>query len=428
VPSTSGAGDAKFAGSRPVLFLTVFINLLGFGILIPLLPYFAETYGATGVAVGLLNTSYSFMQFLFAPVWGRLSDRIGRRPVLLGSLLVTSASYVVFGLAGSLTVLFISRFAAGIAGATISTAQAYIADTTTAEERTKGMGLIGAAFGMGFVFGPAIGGILSRWGYSMPAYVAAGLALGAAVFAYVRLPESLPAEARVRTARELKHPATALAEAIRRPKVGPVLLLFFIGTLCFSAMEATFALFGEHAYGLGPQGVGYVLAFVGMLSAAMQAGLVGMLARRFGEKALVRSGFLLMGLGFFLGGLSPPFAAFVAVMGVAAIGSGLTTPSLSGLVSIFSHADEQGGILGIYQSLGSLARSVGPFLGGIAYDRFGHGSPLWLAGIVLAVASFYAVRLPRREGAASGARTAPIVAGVAPTVSDEPPRRESSQV
>lgn len=439
MPETPGSRDPKIAGSRLIIFLAVFIHLLGFGILIPLLPYYAETYGATGLMVGLLNTSFSFMQFLFAPIWGRLSDRVGRRPVLLGSLLLTSVSYVVFGLAGSLTVLFLSRMVAGIAGATISTAQAYMADTTTPEERTKGMGLIGAAFGMGFIFGPAIGGILSRWGYSVPAFAAAALALAAAIFAYFRLPESLPAEARVQTARELKHPASSLAEAVRRPRVGPVLLLFFVGTLCFSAMESTFALFGEHGYGLGPQGVGYILAFVGSLSAVLQAGLVGALARRFGERALVRAGFLLMGLGFIAAGLTPPFAAFLAVMGMAAIGNGVTTPSLSGLVSIFSHADEQGGILGIYQSLGSLARSVGPFLGGLAYDHFGHGSPFWMAGIALALSSFYAIRLPRREwggrgavaGAGAGAAGAiPPEAGPRPGVAadDDERRREPSQI
>ncbi len=397
MPESPGSRGTKTAGSRPVIFLTVFIHLLGFGIIIPLLPYYAETYGATGFTVGLLNTSFSFMQFLFAPLWGRFSDRVGRRPVLLGSLVLTSASYVLFGLAGSLAVLFVSRILAGIAGATISTAQAYIADTTSREERTKGMGMIGAAFGLGFIFGPAIGGILSRWGYSVPAFVAAVIALGAAVFAYFRLPESLPPEARKETVIRLHHPAGSLVEALRRPRVGPVLVLFFIGTLCFSAMEATFALFGEHGYGLGPQGVGYILAFVGVLSAAMQAGLVGALARRFGERALIWCGFLLMGLAFVAAGTTPPFALFLALMGVASIGSGLYTPSLSGLASLLSHADEQGGILGMYQSLGSLGRSVGPFVGGLVYDRLGHGSPLVLSGLLLVLASFYALRLPRRE-------------------------------
>lgn len=414
MPETPGSRGTRTAGSRSVIFLTVFIHLLGFGIIIPLLPYYAETYGATGFTVGLLNTSFSFMQFVFAPLWGRLSDRVGRRPVLLGSLVLTSASYVLFGLAGSLTVLFISRILAGIAGATISTAQAYIADTTSREERTKGMGMIGAAFGLGFIFGPAIGGILSRWGYSVPAFASAAIALGAAVFAYFRLPESLPPGARIETGIRLHHPAGSLVEAIRRPRVGPVLLLFFIGTLCFSAMEATFALFGQHAYGLGPQGVGYILAFVGVLAAAMQAGLVGTLARRFGERALVWCGFLLMGAGFVVAGTTPPFALFLALMGVASIGSGLYTPSLSGLASLLTPPDEQGGILGMYQSLGSLGRSIGPFLGGLAYDRVGHGSPLWLAGCALLFASFYALRLPRRErvlhAPAAGAEVEPASA------------------
>jgi len=183
VPRASDVSESR-KGSRLVLFLTVFIHLLGFGIIIPLLPYYAESYGASGLTIGLLTTSFSLMQFVFAPVWGRLSDRIGRRPVLIGSLILTSASYVVFALAGSLWMLFISRMLAGVAGATISTAQAYVADTTTPAERTKGMGMIGAAFGMGFIFGPAIGGILSRWGFAVPAYAAAGLALAAAVLAF----------------------------------------------------------------------------------------------------------------------------------------------------------------------------------------------------------------------------------------------------
>ncbi|HYQ95968.1 MAG TPA: MFS transporter, partial [Candidatus Eisenbacteria bacterium] len=161
--------------SRTILFLTVFIHLLGFGIIIPLLPYYAETYGATGLTVGLLTTSFSFSQFVFAPFWGRLSDRVGRRPILIGSLVLTGVSYLVYAAASSLALLFVSRIVAVVAGAVLSTAQAYVADTTAPEERTKGMGLIGAAFGMGFIFGPAIGGVLSRWGFAAPAYASASL-------------------------------------------------------------------------------------------------------------------------------------------------------------------------------------------------------------------------------------------------------------
>jgi multidrug resistance protein len=383
-------------GPRVVLFLTVFIHLVGFGLLLPLLPYYAETYGATGVAVGLLNTSYSFMQFVFSPLWGRLSDRVGRRPVILGSLIATAASYVVFGLATSLPVLFVSRIFAGIAGGVIPTTQAYVADTTTPAERTKGMGLIGAAFGLGFIFGPALGGVLSRYGYSIPAFVAAGIALLSALFAFVLLPESLTPDKRAAAAARRLALRSTFA-ALRRPALRPVLLLFFVGTLCFSALEGTFALFGEHVYQIGPRDVGYVFAFVGSLSALMQAGFVGWLARRFGERALVLAGFLLMGVGMVFSGTGPAFGLMLTAMGAVSVGNGLASPSLAGLASVSSSAEEQGAILGTYQSLGSLARSAGPFLGGLAFDHLGAGSPLWMGGIVVALASLMALQLPQRQ-------------------------------
>ena len=383
-------------GPRVVLFLTVFIHLVGFGLLLPLLPYYAETYGATGVAVGLLNTSYSLMQFLFSPLWGRLSDRIGRRPVIIGSLIATAVSYVVFGLATSLPVLFASRIFAGIAGGVIPTTQAYVADTTTPATRTKGMGLIGAAFGLGFIFGPALGGILSRYGYSVPAFAAAALALISALFALVLLPESLTPDMRAAAAARRLSPRETLA-TIRRPALRPVFLLFFVGTLCFSALEGTFALFGEHVYRIGPRDVGYLFAFVGSLSALMQAGLVGWLARKFGERTLVLGGFLLMGLGMVFSGTGPAFGLMIAAMGAVSVGNGLASPSLAGLASINSSAEEQVSILGTYQSLGSLARSAGPFLGGLAFDHWGAGSPLWLGGVVVALASLLALQLPQNK-------------------------------
>jgi multidrug resistance protein len=382
-------------GSRPVLFLTVFIHLLGFGIIIPLLPYYAETYGAGGLTVGLLTSSFSLAQFLFAPLWGRLSDRVGRRPVLLASLLVTGVSYLVFAAATSLPVLFASRILAGIAGAAISTAQAYVADTTTPAERTKGMGLIGAAFGMGFIFGPATGGILSQWGFAVPAYAAAGLAFVAAIFAFFRLPESLPPGTRSEAITS-RHAPIAFVHALRRPRIGPVLVTFFVATLCFAGMEAVLALFCEHRYGLGPTQLGLLLMYVGVVSAVMQLTLVGRLVRRFGERALVRAGLLCMALAFIACGAAPPLAVFLLSMGVVAVGSGLSTPSLSGLASLVTPVDEQGGVLGIYQSLGSLARAVGPFLGGMAYDHVGTGAPLWLSGSLLALVALYAGLLPGR--------------------------------
>ncbi|HZE18530.1 MAG TPA: MFS transporter [Candidatus Angelobacter sp.] len=380
--------------SRAILFGTVFIHLLGFGIIIPLLPYYAETFGARALVVGLLTTSFSFCQFLFAPVWGRLSDRIGRRPVLIGSLVVTGVSYLVYAAATSLTLLFASRMLAGVAGAVLSTAQAYVADTTTRENRTRGMGLIGAAFGMGFIFGPALGGILSRWGFAAPAYASAALAFVAAGFAFFRLTESLPPEVRAETAAARRRRAT-LREALARPVVGTVLALFFTATLCFAGMEAILALFSQRYFGWGPHQIGYLFAYVGVIAAAMQMGVVGALVRRFGERALVRAGLALMGAAFVGAGLAPPLPLFLVVMGLIAVASGMLTPSLSGLISLATPPDEQGGILGIYQSLGSLARAVGPFFGGLVFDVVSPGAPLWMAGIVLWIAALAAARLPR---------------------------------
>jgi MFS transporter, DHA1 family, tetracycline resistance protein len=397
MPAPGNTSTAS-SGSRAILFFTVFIHLLGFGIIIPLLPYYAERFGASGLTVGLLTTSFSLAQFLFAPLWGRLSDRIGRRPVLLGSLILTGVSYLVFAVATSLPMLFVSRIFAGIAGATLSTAQAYIADTTTPENRTRGMGLIGAAFGMGFIFGPAMGGVLSRWGFSVPAYAAAGLAAAAFLFALVRLPESLPPEEREAARHRVR---ASFRDALSRPVVGTVLGLFFIATLCFSGMEAVLALFCERFFGWGPHHIGYLFAYVGVVAAVLQAGMVGALAKRFGERALIRAGLALMGAAFIVAGLVPPVGLFLVMMGMIAVGSGLITPSLSSLVSVATPADEQGRILGVYQSLGSLGRAVGPFLGGLLYDVVSPGAPLWAAGTVLVLASLAAGRVPRRERSAS---------------------------
>ncbi|MEK7316499.1 MAG: MFS transporter [Candidatus Eisenbacteria bacterium] len=390
-------------GPRLVLFLTVFVHLLGFGLLLPILPYYAKTYGAGGLVVGLLSASFSFFQFLFAPVWGRLSDRVGRRPILLGSLIVTSASYLVFGFSHSLWLLFASRIIAGIAGAVLPTAQTYIADTTSPEERTKGMGMIGAALGLGFTFGPAIGGALSHWGYSVPAFASAGFALIAAILAFFLLPESLSPEAREAAAvkrRERPGLTVAFTDAFARPTVRPVLLLYFIGTLCFAGLEATFALFGHDRYGLSAMNVGYLLAYMGVLAVVMQGGLVGRLARRFGEPRLVRTGFLLLAAGMLAAGGAPPFSWLLVALAGVALGNGLASPSLAGLVSIATAAGEQGSVLGVYQALGSLARTIGPFLGGLAFDTLGPTSPLWIGGTILVFASFLAGSLPRRRDAA----------------------------
>lgn len=390
-------------GLRLALFLTVFIHLVGFGIIVPLLPYYAQTYGATGVEVGLLLASFSAMQFLCSPVWGRLSDRIGRRPMLVGSLILTAGSYVMFAFAGSLVMLFASRILAGIAGATISTAQAYVADTTPPERRTQGMGLIYAAFGAGFIFGPAIGGILSQWGYAVPGLAAAGLAVTACIAALAFLPESLPPEARAEAVAR-RTQAGSRWTMLERPVVGTGLWLLFLSTVCFAAMEGTFALFGQWRFGLGPRQIGLLLAYTGTLAVILQGGVVARLARRFGEGTMVRAGFAAMALGLVGMAMAPSMSWLMAALGVIAIGSSLAGPTLAGLVSSAASPVEQGAVLGLYQSMGSLGRTVGPFLGGLAFDRVTHASPMWLGAIVVAVSSLLAARLPVRIG--EGSKTA----------------------
>lgn len=387
-------------GKSLALFLTVFIHLVGFGIIVPLLPYYAQTYGASGVQVGLLLASFSAMQFLCAPVWGRLSDRIGRRPMLIGSLVLTAGSYVMFAFAGSLAVLFLSRILAGAAGATISTAQAYVADTTPIERRTQGMGLIYAAFGAGFIFGPAIGGILSHWGYAVPGLAAVGLALAACVAALVFLPESLPREARAQAIAQRASSPSRWA-MFERPVVGAGLWLLFLSTVCFAAMEGTFALFGQWRFGLGPRQIGLLFAYVGTLAVILQGGVVSRLARRFGEGVLVRAGFAVMALGLVGMAMAPTMSWLMVALGLISVGSSLAGPTLAGLVSSAASAMEQGAVLGLYQSMGSLGRAVGPFLGGWAFDHIAHPSPMWLGAIVVGLASVLAVKLPVRVGEGS---------------------------
>lgn len=366
-----------------IIFLTVFIDLIGFGIIIPLMPFYAETFGASALTVGLLSTSFSFMQFVFAPFWGRLSDRIGRRPVILMGLFGSFASYMLFGLASSLTVLFIARIFAGIAGANIATAQAYMADVTTPENRAKGMGLVGAAFGLGFIFGPAIGGFLSRYGYQAPSFFAAALSLANFSAAWFVLPESHPSIGRAR-------PGLTRFQAIRaaatRPGVPQLLLIFFIVTAAFSAFEATFALFSERRFGFGPTTIGYIFAFVGVVLSIVQGGLVGRVVKRFGERRLVPPAILTLAVGLALIPASYGLPMLLLATALLAVGMGFNNPAIQALISKLSHADEQGSVLGVSQSMGSLARILGPAWGGYVYDHFGTVTPYVAAAGLMMVA------------------------------------------
>jgi MFS transporter, DHA1 family, tetracycline resistance protein len=367
-----------------IIFVTVFVDLLGFGIIIPLLPFYAERFGGSAQTVAMLSASFSAMQFVFMPIWGRLSDRIGRRPILLLGLFGSFASYLVFGLAGSLPLLFVSRMFAGIAGATVSTAQAFIADTTTAENRAKGMGLVGAAFGLGFIFGPAIGGVLSRWGHAVPPLFAAGLALANFVAAWFLLPESRPAHV----------PGTAkpgsrlesLQNALVRPTLPALLLVYVTVVAAFSGFETTFALFSERRFGFTEETIGYLFAYVGVVLAIVQGGLVGRMVKRFGERRLVPVALLAMAVGLALIAVSRSVAELFVANGILAVGMGFNSPALTSLISRRSDPEDQGGILGVSQGLASLARIVGPAWAGFLFDRWGMTSPYLSSAALVLVA------------------------------------------
>jgi multidrug resistance protein len=367
-----------------IIFITVFIDLLGFGIIIPLLPFYAQTFGASALVIGLLSTSFSLMQFIFAPIWGRLSDIFGRRPIILAGLLGSAVSYLAFGLAASLPMLFAARILAGIAGANIPTAQAFIADSTGPENRAKGMGLVGAAFGLGFIFGPAIGGFLSHWGYSAPAYFAATLSLANFSAAVFFLPESLPADkrgARIRSGR-----VEAFRRAWSRPKLALVLAVSFLVMTAFASFESMFALFVESRFAFGATTIGYLFAWVGVVLALVQGVLVGRVVPRIGEHRLVPAAILMMVVALAGVAAAPSVAILLAAIGLLAMGMGFNSPSMLSVVSRLADPADQGSTLGVSQSLASLARIVGPLWGGLVFDRFGHSVPFYTSSALMLAA------------------------------------------
>jgi multidrug resistance protein len=385
-----------------IIFLTVFIDLLGFGIIIPLLPFYAESYGATAFTVGLLGTSFSLMQFLFSPVWGRLSDRIGRRPIILIGLAGSCLSYLALAMAGSLPLIFLARIIGGIAGANIPTAQAYIADITTPENRAKGMGMVGAAFGLGFIFGPALGGVLTHLGPATPMWFASALCAVNLAAAFFLLPES-------RHAGDTR-PTVGRWEALRRATADRrlilLLALYFIVTAAFSGFEATFALFSERRFGFTMATIGYLFAFIGLVLALVQGLLVGRVVKRVGEARLIPIAISVIGLGIGLVPFAWSVPALLGAVGTLAIGMGFNGPALSSMVSRLTHADDQGGMLGLASSLASLGRVVGPAWGGYLFDHLGMTTPYLSAAAIMFVAVGVALASLRSAPAAAVAAEA----------------------
>jgi len=367
----------------PVLFLTVFLDLLGFGLVIPLLPFFATHLGASGFEVGVVMTAYSAMQFLFAPLWGRLSDRIGRRPVLLVSIGASVVAMLLFAASTHLAIFALARAFAGMAAANIGTAQAYIADITPPAERARGMGMIGAAIGLGFVLGPAVGGLLAGLGLAAPAIGAAILAAINFVLAFFLLPESLPPEARARAVSLRISRLAALREALGHPILPWLFLLYFLATFGFSQMETTFALFTERRFGYGVRENGWIFAFIGVVLVLVQGGLVRPLVRALGEARLLVVSTVLLTTGLVAIGNASSLAGLLAAAALLAIGSGLHNPALSSLVSRQASIHDQGQVLGLGQSVASLARSLGPLAGGAAFELGGAAPHLELGGVAV---------------------------------------------
>jgi len=372
-----------------LIFGTIFLDLVGFGIVIPVLPLYAERFGASPLVIGCLLGIYSAMQCLFAPILGRLSDRVGRRPVLLLSVIGTSAGFLLMGAANSLWLLFAARVIDGITGGNISTAQAYIADITPPEHRSRGMGLIGAAFGLGFIFGPAIGGLLSHVSLAAPFFFAAFLAAANAVAIYCLLPESLPVERRNQARARVSF--SALVQQVRQRPLGIILTAYFFTTVSFSLLTATYALFTERRFGYTAAQTGYIFAGQGLLGAVIQGGLLGWLVKTFGDKKLVMAGTATLALSLFLLPMGTTTAFLLLVTTGVAIGHSLALAPLNGLASTSVAGDAQGRVLGMMQSAASFARIVGPVLGGwlLNYDLLhlatAFGRTAYLAGGVVAL-------------------------------------------
>ncbi len=405
-----------------ILFIIVFVDLLGFGMVIPVMALYAERLGAPDSQIGWLMTGYSAMQFVFTPIWGRLSDRYGRRPLLLLSIAMTAVGFLAYALAPDFRWLLVSRLFAGMATANISIAQAYIADVTPPEGRARGMGLIGAAFGLGFILGPALGGLLSAFSLAAPGYAAAALAAVNGVAAFFVLPE--PVERAVAVRRRAHLPA--LVDELRRPGIRRLIVIFLLATLAFSGMEATFALLAAHRYGLDQRHVSYVFAFIGAVVTIVQGGLIGRLTRRFGERALLVAGLLLQAVGLValpygdvLGaallaatpealGLSSATAGLLSASLPLAFGSGLFGPAVTSLISRSARAEDQGGTLGIGQSAAALGRIAGPISATNAYDHVWMGAPyVGGAAIMLVTAAVGWTLRPPSPGGAPAAAAVP---------------------
>jgi MFS family permease len=389
--------------SLAVLFLTVFIDLIGFGMVIPFLSFYAREYGASGTTVGMVVGIYSIMQFFFAPVWGRLSDRIGRRPVILISLTASCIGYFLFAFSRSLTLLFLSRIIAGAGGANIGTAQAYIADKTTIENRAKGMGIIGAAFGMGFILGPPLSGVLSHVGTThgmhgnlLPGVVAGSLSLIALMIAFFVLGESKPPDLRPRSGIPPQFDKRVWSWLAAHGLLLAIIATIFITLLAVAGMETSVTLHARDRFHFRQLDLAWFFLFMGGIVAGIQGGLIGKLAKRFGEKTLIAAGTASFTIGLALVPLVWRVPLLYVVAFFIAVGQGLTYPSLTSLLTKASPSSEHGSMLGLASGIGSLARFIGPIWCGFLYDLAQSRGAFYGSALLTAIAFVLALRMRKQ--------------------------------
>jgi MFS family permease len=396
----SAAPAAPARRGLGVLFAVVIVDLVGFGIVMPALPFWAREFGADAGTLGLLLSSYAVAQFVCAPLWGRLSDRVGRRPVLLGTIAGTALAMLAVGFAPSLAWLFAARILAGAFAANISVASAYITDVTPPEERTRWMGLLGASFGIGFVLGPAIGGVLGPFGHAVPMFAAAGLAALNWGFALVQLREPARHDARPE--------ARGRLVVLRDPVLRGIVLANLAFSIAVTQLETLFAFFMMDRFHWDMRDVGFMLAGMAVVMGGIQGGGMKALSARYPERTLVVAGTLILALGFATVPLPASVAWLLLPLGLAAVGRAIAQPALLSLASQAARPEERGTALGAFQSSASLARIVGPALGGALYD-VSLPAPFWLAAVLLVAVAVAARALPR--GAAGVEAGAPAPTG-----------------
>lgn len=373
--------DRSFKRPMIILLIVQFLVMVGFGIVIPILPYLMENLGGGALSLGIFMSAYSIMQFFFAPLWGRLSDRIGRRPVLLIGLSGYGMTFLLFGIANNIPLLIAIRAVSGmISSATLPTAMAYLADITEGADRSKSMGMVGAAMGLGMIFGPALGGWLGEFSFTLPFFVAGGLALLVLPFAWAFLPETLKQQTKGPIQRRKR-----LSWAVFQDPLFALFAVNFALSFSIAMFESTFALLAAVKVGFGPKEMGMTFVVVGIVSSIIQGGLIGKLVKRFGDSKLVKSGMVISALGFISILLSPNTILLVLATTVLMTGTALMTPTSSSLVTRQS-THGQGVSLGFFQSFGSLGRIFGPIVGGTLYG-VNIGLP-YIAGAILLIFMF----------------------------------------